>query len=149
MKHAFSGLDWRPLALGASLIAFGVFLAWRAVQWATTPLGEPPPALAAGIPSGTWKQTAQTFTDRIIQRFPLGSPEQALVTELEREGFDSQSPTPGFWDRGEAGVAGSYQNAYGRSQATGVCDVRWSVYWDADTEARLTRIDGAVSGVCL
>lgn len=51
----------------------------------------PVPALAAGIDtSGSLeKAVAAQLTKRLLQRFPVGSPEAALMVELEHEGWSA------------------------------------------------------------
>jgi hypothetical protein len=51
----------------------------------------PVPSFAAGISTGvkTDKEAAAQLTKKLLQGFPLGSPEAALTAELERQGWSA------------------------------------------------------------
>jgi hypothetical protein len=95
----------------------------------------PVPALADGLPSDVAAARRQ-FADRVRQRFPLGSPERALMLELWSEGFE------------RPGDAGS--NHWVSLDRRGLpCSHAWTVNWTTDDGGHLTAIDGTYIPSCL
>jgi hypothetical protein len=73
----------RWIVLPPLLIASGI-TAWAAFN---SDLHDPYPPLVADLPTRTWKQVSDALSNRIATHFPVGSPEQSLILELQREGF--------------------------------------------------------------
>ena len=100
---------------------------------------EPPPALGKDIEGGI-QQVSSTFDQRLKQRFPVGSDESALRTELAAEGFH-------IVDRDDAQTRQVHRYSADYSNANLVCREHWWVYWTADT-GKITSINGDYSSVC-
>src|SRR5581483_8194271 len=73
----------RWIVLPMLLVASGV-TTWAAFNW---DLHDPYPRLVANLPAGSWKRVSDAFSSRLVARFPVGSPQQFLINELQREGF--------------------------------------------------------------
>ena len=92
----------------------------------------------------TLNETSVRFGERVHERFPVGSSEAALVTELRREHFEI---APGTWPaqfnpRGfttQATYNGSYWLA---------CNIIWHVWWGAQA-GRISVIEAGYGDVCL
>jgi hypothetical protein len=98
-----------------------------------------PPPLALALPKDP-EAASESFNARIKQRFPVGSPEGLLITELRREGFeaatvaDSQRP---------------FQFTAIKAQMWRTCRRAWTVTWGSDA-GRIVAIKAAYSvGACL
>ena len=95
----------------------------------------PLPALADGL-SKINATARQEFAERIRERFPLGSPERALMLELWAEGFDR--PGEGEGQRRWASLV----------RRSLVCTNAWTVTWTTDDSGHLTTIDGTYIPSC-
>lgn len=100
------------------------------------PDARPLPALADGL-SSTAAIAGQQFADRVRQRFPIGSPEQALLFELWYEGFEH----PG---EGEGHARWASLERHGIP-----CRRDWTVTWTANEGGRLTAVAGTYIPSCL
>jgi len=88
----------------------------------------PLPPLADGLPAAT-TPPGHAFTDRLQARFPIGSPEHALIMELWSEGFDHP---------GQDG-----QRRWATLNRTSFpCPRSWTVTWSVDDNDRLAAITG-------
>jgi hypothetical protein len=98
--------------------------------------GDSPPVIGSHLP-GTFVVASDAFDQRIKARFPVGSGESALRTELEREGFvttrDKDSPFD-FSARFHANEL--------------VCAADWVVRWSA-VEGKIASIEARYKEVCL
>ena len=102
-------------------------------------------ALISNLPAGTWRHVSDAFSERLAAKFPLATPKRALIDELLREGFQPRYPTPMF----PLGAVSGYQNSYELDRSEFACKITWGVYWNADADARLTKIVGQRGGICL
>jgi len=106
-------------------------------------LSEEPSPIPPLLQDMPWKNfhdiaAQETIDARLLDRFPIGSPENDLIHVLWREGFrpwnDWQTlPRGAGWDRAEGFIC----------RRSGV--IRWSV----DDSGRLTAISGQLSIDCL
>jgi hypothetical protein len=135
------------LLLAAGLAALGAL-------WLARPAAAPPPALieeladdglrGAPCPARSlYEQDARKkqgvrpeagLGRRLREKFPLGSDEKSLATELDRENFARFTPCPN--DESVSGARWLSPN-WGRPDAF--------VYWRADDAGKLTFLDGHVS----
>ncbi len=95
----------------------------------------PLPALAADL-SANNATARQEFSTRVHERFPVGSPERALMLELWAEGFDRPGGSDG---------QRSWASLTRRSL---VCNKAWTVTWAADDTGHLTAVDGTYIPSC-
>jgi hypothetical protein len=98
---------------------------------------EPLPPLARDLPRDFDAGDAE-FTRRVKALFPLGSSEQFLKLELEREGFHVD-------DRID--LSGMHWAGFDRPGLP--CRLVWYVHWRANPDGYLTAIDATYGGLCL
>jgi hypothetical protein len=135
-----------------TLTGFAILAALAAV-WFAWPATAPPPALIEGLSDdglrgapcparSLYEQDARKkqgvrpeagLGRRLREKFPLGSDEKLLASELDRENFIRFSPCPN--DESVSGARWLSPN-WGRPDAL--------VYWRSD-EGKLTFLDGHVS----
>ncbi|HXY57810.1 MAG TPA: hypothetical protein VEH76_04435 [Methylocystis sp.] len=98
------------------------------------------PALLRNLPllPGTG---GQLFSDRLRERFPVGSPETDLIYELWREGFQLK----GGFDAPER--VAEYDTLGKRGFVA--CRISGSISWAVDDHDRLTSVTGRYWAVCL
>jgi hypothetical protein len=95
-----------------------------------------PPAIGSHLP-GTFAVASDAFDQRVKVRFPVGSGETALRTELDREGFvttrDKDSPL-------------NFSAYYHANEL--VCAADWVVRWSGE-EGKIANIEARYKEVCL
>jgi hypothetical protein len=126
------------VAIGGITALCGI-VAWIAFEWNSSP------PLIANLPAGTWEQISGAFSERVAAKFPLATLERILIAELLREGFRPRPTTTMF----PLGAVSGYQKSYELDRSEFPCRIIWGVYWNADTDARLTKIVGQRDGICL
>jgi hypothetical protein len=107
---------------------------WLAVWYAMKPFPARRPPLADGLPRA-FRDADRVFSNRVLDAFPLGSPEAALVRTLDAQGFQRRE-TDGYRQ------SSFVQQAF-------PCRSTWSIAWKADDHGRITEIRAAFSPVCL
>jgi len=119
---------FRPLLVSAFFAMASVF--------DLSACADSPPAIGSHLP-GTFAVASDAFDQRVKARFPVGSGEAALRTELEREGFvttrDKDSPL-NFSARFHANEL--------------VCVADWAVRWSGE-EGKIANIEARYKEVCL
>ncbi len=90
-----------------------------------------PAALTTGL-QGRWEVIDGEFQRRVVDRFPIGSPEVDLAMELGREGFSRQ----------DRAVSSADEHKAARREDNFVCKVAAYVTWRADSDGRLTAVGG-------
>jgi len=111
--------------------------AWLWVGTASWRIAEP--ALIQNLPDDGGSRQNAEFRLRLARRFPVGSREQSLATELRREGFS-------LIDRDRP--ASTYHEAKWHRDGfpcVGDAEVRWTV----DRNGRIATIDGMYGYACL
>ncbi|HVJ54230.1 MAG TPA: hypothetical protein VM689_17320 [Aliidongia sp.] len=128
-------LLWRgvPFVLVALVASCSTFL------W-TLGNRKPEPALLDGLPIAIGLSAEQAFTQRLIDRFPLGSNEADLVRELWLEGFRPVT------DLKAARREASYETPVNQLN---VCVTYGTVSWSADDAGRLSALTGRKLDGCL
>jgi hypothetical protein len=119
------------------LLALSIAGAWLWVATASWRIAEP--ALIKNLPDAGGSRHNAQFSLRLARRFPVGSSEQLLATELRREGFsliDRDRPTSTQRDA-----------KWHRDGFPCVSDAE--VSWTADRNGRIATIDGMYGYVCL
>lgn len=128
----------RQLRALALIIALGL-VAWissylTSLTLESAPDSRPLPVLAQGLPPAN-ALARQQFSDRVRQRFPLGSPERALIIELWAEGFEHP---------GSDGA--KHWASLDRHDLP--CRQDWTVTWTTGDRGELTAIDGTYIPSC-
>ncbi len=100
------------------------------------PLVRGVPEIARGIPIG-YEAPYPPFTQRLQQRFPIGSDEEKLVRALRKQGFETVTRSK----------HGSGEYAFGGGWP--VCGKSVVVYWTTDDQRRLTALEGRFGLDCL
>jgi|GEM_PF-2727661 len=93
------------------------------------------PEIVATLP-GIESDFSQEFDARIRERFPIGSPEEHLVSYLAAEGF-----APEWRQRNEA-------NASILVHAGLICEKSVRVFWRSDPAGLLTEVNGSYESQC-
>jgi hypothetical protein len=96
-----------------------------------------PPPIGRNLPS-QFAEARPVFNQRVTERFPTGSSEQALVTELRREGFVLTAISP----------PDEYQSRATYTAGQIVCKATWTIVWGA-ADAKITAIAANYGAVCL
>lgn len=112
------------------LMAVGGALAWYGMAWRMGWFSGPP-----RLASGLWAVTgtiSPTWSRRLIDRFPIGSTEARLMTELRAEGFE---------------VDGGRKLA-GYGWARYPCIYTLTVRWRADSAGRVRAVQGGLHNAC-
>ena len=94
--------------------------------------GTAPPKLAKGLPGSNGSPYPE-WDQRVRERFPVGSDERVLLTELRREHFTFDPTTAGHASYSSSNIA---------------CTQHWGVRWAAQ-DGRITQINGEHSVACL
>lgn len=93
----------------------------------------PLPPLARGLPSGVvWKEANDVFDKRVRAEFPVGSPENEMLSELTSQGFKLAT-----WFKADDGHKLA---EFEGSQFP--CALRWEITWRADSNGKLLDISG-------
>ena len=96
------------------------------------------PEIGRNLPPA-WDDANHAFDARVQERFPVGSSEAALVTELKREGFivsDSKVEPE------------TYKSIALYDRPGLPCRLTWRVLW-ASEDSKISAIAGHYGGVCL
>jgi hypothetical protein len=97
------------------------------------------PTIAKNLSGRTWKELNDAFNARVQWRFPVGSSEAAMLTELKREHFKPDTPGKSV---------PRYQFSVLRDLPGLPCRQFWRVEWNSDA-GNITDIEGGYGGVCL
>jgi hypothetical protein len=101
----------------------------------------PYPALLEVQSETSMTELSPAFLEKLSTRFPVGSPEEPLLTELLREGF-----LPGStWTATNRSV--SYEDT--NRPWLNFCDEEASVSWSVDSMGRITKLDANHWQTCL
>jgi hypothetical protein len=92
----------------------------------------PPAPLTAGLGGGPWSEITARFDARLHKRFPAGTTESALTSELAHEGFRQTD-----W----GGATGTEHQAE-RREDTFACNIAARVFWRADAAGRVQSLRG-------
>jgi hypothetical protein len=134
--HQRPGLSW--VNIEGSCFAFRAVSAIAVLAFALDLSGcaDAPPAIGSHLP-GTFAVASDAFDQRVKTRFPVGSGETALRTELEHEGFvttrDNDSPF-------------SFSARFHANEL--VCVADWVVRWSA-LEGKIANVEATYKEVCL
>jgi hypothetical protein len=82
---------------------------------------------------------SSAFNARVQSRFPVGSGEAAMLAELKREHFKTETHDTS---------ASRYQFSALRDLPGLACRRFWTIRWNS-AEGKITDIEGGYSGVCL
>jgi hypothetical protein len=96
------------------------------------------PKLGRDLPR-SWSDQTPYFDERVKERFPIGSSESTMISELRSERFSV---------RDAAGLDGSYNFAAVYEQAGIPCREAWTVLWSANGGV-ISQIHGRYRQVCL
>jgi len=105
------------------------------VSWSRGFNAEPPPALLRDMPTNV-DQITPAFSNRVKAQFPVGSPEDKLIAELQREGFEPK------WN-----YQGEQIAVFVRGKP--VCRNEWRVFWRDDGKGAVTAINARFAAICL
>lgn len=120
----------------AALIAIVLFCGWSA--WRCSPYAPLPP-IARDLPSD-FAKGERVFAARVAARYPLGSPEQFIRSDLRRQGFNIDKAHPSRGPRKwEARV----------SRFNGCGGTEWIIKWRADLQGRLSEVRTIYGATCL
>ena len=89
------------------------------------------PPLLRDLPA-PYAAASATLTDRVRARFPAGTPESALITELVAQGFEVSPPA---------------HNASWRRQGVPCVEIA-RIWWKAE-QGRVTATEGLRNAICL
>jgi len=99
---------------------------------------ESPPPIGRDLPTA-YADARPTFNRRVSERFPLGTSEQELLTELGKEGFT----------RNPARLVPAHFQASATYKARRFpCDMFWTINWSRDS-GKITAVDGDYGATCL
>jgi len=98
-----------------------------------TPSGALPP-LARNLPADI-RMADHVFKQRLHDRFPIGTSNQAVVEELSTEGFRTENGRGGW-------------RSASLKRSIHPCDIVWSVRWHLDAADKITATDGAYGLNC-
>ena len=134
MPRSTDGNLPRPAAIVAAgfLATSGIF--WVAIEWNRMPRAP----LVAGL-NDAMPTPNEAFDGRVKASFPVGSPVKAMVAEFTRQGF---APTPLI-----AWTGREYQTEW--SGISALCRQIVRVFWQVDSDSRLTAIRGEYKKHCL
>jgi hypothetical protein len=125
----------RPLAAllmicGLTLIAMTAAVVWYAAGWRFGHLSGPPPIARNMLPmAGT---ISPSWSRRLRERFPIGSPERSLIETLRHERFEVDAA----------------HHAAGFGWARYPCVYTLTVAWRADEVGRVRAIQGGLLNAC-
>jgi hypothetical protein len=134
--------QFRPIRLFWRAVSFalvGLVASCSTLLWTLDSNRMPEPAFLNGLPMAI-NPAEQPFTQRLIDRFPLGSNESDLIRELWLEGFRPVTDLKAT--RREA----SYETPLHQFN---VCRTFGTVFWSADDAGRLSALTGRKLDVCL
>jgi hypothetical protein len=123
--------SWLRRFAAVTIVAILASCGTRLWIWSAEPV-RPLPSIAQGLPGNNYSPLRRAaFTERLNDRFPVGSAEFDLVRELWLEGF--QPPTDSHPARRVARFEGGWYY---------FC-LHWvAVVWGVDDSGRLTKISG-------
>ncbi|WP_244573318.1 hypothetical protein [Methylorubrum populi] len=124
------------LGIGVALLVILTLVggAWLALWYVLKPSPASRPPLAEGLPPEL-REANRAFSLRIVNAFPVGSAEAALVRTLDAQGFRRRES------------AGRQQSSF--VQQAFPCRHTWSIDWSADEQGRITAITAIYDPVCL
>jgi hypothetical protein len=97
----------------------------------------PPPRIGRDLPKGAGY--AQYFNDRVVQRFPVGSDQNKLVTELKNERFEiTETPDP----------TSRYRFSAAYQVNSIVCREAWTIRWNSE-QGVIKEIHADSRAICL
>lgn len=118
------------LVLSTAFVSvIGTLLAATTIEWSKPEVPLTSGLMARGDPAAL---ASDRFDLRVRQRFPVGSEEHAMATELLREGF-------GQSDFG--GVTGAEHQAFRDSPRAFILDTA-TIFWRSDAAGRIVAIRG-------
>ncbi len=115
------------LVVVGGAVAFVVvgLIAWEQLRGMSAPL-------TWNLGGGKWAVLSERFSARLEQAFPVGSSEEQMLAELQRQGFVILPI---------ASTSESERQAV-RREDNFVCNVAARVYWHTDTGGRIVAIRG-------
>ena len=119
------------------LLALSIAGAWLWVATSSWRIAEP--ALIQNLPDAGGSRHNAPFTLRLKGRFPVGSSEQSLATQLRSEGFSLMDPG---WPADVHHHAKWHRDGF---PCVSDAEVRWTV----DGSGRIATIDGVYGYACL
>lgn len=131
----------RHIGIGGIIVGVVATIAIEAlilgVRWLESSKSpQPLPALIRDMATAV-DQITPTFSDRIKARFPIGSDENELISELRSEGFEPR------WNlRGEPRVAVLVRGGP-------ACREEWRVFWRTDASDMVAVIGAEYAPICL
>ena len=124
-------MHWTLRLLTGAVIA-GISAFGTAIWLAFHQYDKPAIPLTAGL-GGEWTAVTQEFDRRVKTRFPLASLEASMSADLRGQGFSRED-----WE-----CSAAQEHEAVRREDNLVCRKAAWVYWNADSEGRLTAIRGA------
>jgi hypothetical protein len=123
---------------------------WTLDEW-SFPRRSP---LAANLPAN-FKEASSVFRSRIIERFPVGSNEEQLISVLSKQGFRrNHSDYVSVWF--EPGVtfnqSDERSNILTLTPGPGLsfpCRLVWNVTWRSNSNGQITEIYAEYHGICV
>jgi hypothetical protein len=127
---------WPRVFLTAAFLTTAVVTWLLATIWYHMSNAPPLPALLQAVPIPKFPYDSKEFTQLLLKRFPLGSPEHDLIRELWQEGFQ---PGPNW-------TMSKMQASF---DSQGICRIQSNVDWTADNMGHLTSLRGDYEETCL
>jgi hypothetical protein len=123
----------RNLAFAAviSVVSIVGTIVWVVVSIGPLPAPRPPSQLTKDL-RGTWAAISLEMDRRVKAKFPVGSPEDALITELRHEAYTKED-----WR-----AAIDQEHEARREENDGICNKAAYVFWRADSNGALTSVRG-------
>lgn len=103
--------------------------------------GRPPPQLGRNLPRA-FAAARPVFNERVRARFPVGSGEQQMLVELQRQGFRVSA------DPANLATPTPYEHKATYESRNIACNIRWSVRWNS-TAGKITADMGDFGASCL
>jgi hypothetical protein len=97
------------------------------------------PPIGRDLPGGAWADVSRAFNARVQARFPVGSSEQDMVSELRREKFKV-----GVHDQ----PAARYRFSAGADLLGFPCRVNWTIEWNS-AAGKVVELIGSYGGSCV
>ena len=117
------------LVIGVAIA--GVSALGTAVWVALHQYDRPAIPLTAGL-SGDWAAVTQKFDQRVKTRFPLNSSASSMGADLRNQGFSRED-----WE-----CSAAQEHEAVRREDNFACRAAARIYWNADSDGRLTSIKG-------
>ncbi|MGA2951539.1 MAG: hypothetical protein ABSD80_04810 [Caulobacteraceae bacterium] len=110
-----------------ALVAAGGTALWLL----TAPMRSPAPVLTAGL-AGSWSEQSVTFDKRVRARYAIGTADQNLGADLDKQGFVRKD-----WSS-----SASQEHLASLTRKGLFCRDVYNVYWRADEAGRLSSVRG-------